>query len=226
MILSFVGKNCKIMAENLTYSSLGKDSECPYCQEQIDNFESHINASLDNKETSSCGNCDLILKNEQCLMSHVKIAHLNAMKVFSCEACNIDFNSKKSLFIHKDFVHDKIVVKEEVDVASNDVESADDKPFDSVLEIKEEPKVEESVCTSMKQTKILKSDEKRNYKCNQCEKAFNYSSNLLDHEASVHSQARQFKCEECSSTFKLKKTLKDSGSAFQRLVKALKVKLS
>ena len=42
-ILSFVGKFCQIMAENLTNSSLGKDLECPYCQEQIDNFESHIN---------------------------------------------------------------------------------------------------------------------------------------------------------------------------------------
>ena len=77
-----------------------KGLECPYCQEKIDEFESHINKGSENEEVSSCGNCDLALKNEKCLTSHVKIAHLNAMKVFSCEICNIDFDSKKFLFVH------------------------------------------------------------------------------------------------------------------------------
>ena len=94
-------------------NSQERELECPYCQEKIDNFESHINGGLENQITSSCGNCDLALKNEKCLISHVKIAHLNAMKVFSCEICNIDFDSKKYLFLHKDLIHDQKEIKKE-----------------------------------------------------------------------------------------------------------------
>ena len=74
---------------------------CPYCQNQIDNFDSHINGGLKNGEKYLCTNCDLGIPNEQCLSIHKQIVHKDAMKVFSCETCNIDFSSKEFLFIHK-----------------------------------------------------------------------------------------------------------------------------
>ena len=66
---------------------------CPYCQDQIDSFESHIKGGFKNGEPASCSNCDLAIQNEQCLSSHMQIVHKDAMKVFSCETCNIDFTS-------------------------------------------------------------------------------------------------------------------------------------
>ena len=38
--------------------------ECPYCQDQIDDFESHINGGYKIGETFSCNNCDLTISNE------------------------------------------------------------------------------------------------------------------------------------------------------------------
>ena len=75
--------------------------ECPYCQDQIDNFQSHVNGGFGNEEKFSCNNCDLVLSNGKCLSSHKQMVHNEAMKVFSCETCNIDFSSKEFLFIHK-----------------------------------------------------------------------------------------------------------------------------
>ena len=49
--------------------------ECPYCQDQIDDFESHINGGYKNGETFSCNNCDSTISNEQCLSHHKKIVH-------------------------------------------------------------------------------------------------------------------------------------------------------
>ena len=74
--------------------------ECPYCQDQIDNLESHMNGGFKNGELSSCKNCDLSIPNEQCLSIHMQIVHKDAMQVFSCETCNIDFSSRKYLFVH------------------------------------------------------------------------------------------------------------------------------
>ena len=61
---------------------------CPYCEVEIDNYESHEKPNLISKESFSCNNCDLALSNEECLERHKKIVHVMAQKVFSCEVCN------------------------------------------------------------------------------------------------------------------------------------------
>lgn len=160
--------------------------ECPYCQEQIENFKSHINEGFENEETSSCSNCDLVLINQKCLTSHMKIAHLNAMKIFSCESCNIDFDSKRYLFIHKELVDNDNDIKKEIDQEIFDVEIKVE-PNDNLNSI---PDVLE-----------------RKHKCNQCEKTFKKSSTLNQHKLYLHSDERNFKCDNCSKAFKQKSKL-------------------
>ena len=48
---------------------------CIYCEDQIDDFESHIAASFDNEENSKCDDCDLSIANLQCVESHKTLVH-------------------------------------------------------------------------------------------------------------------------------------------------------
>ena len=168
------------MEQNMLKNSQDSVLECPYCKDKIDDFKIHINGDSENEENSSCGNCDLILKNEQCLTSHVKIAHLNAMKVFSCEICNIDFDSKNHLFIHKDLVHNGQDIKKEVDYINEVMDKTNQEITGENNEIT------------------------KNQKCDECDKVFTKPSLLSSHKASAHIEIRRYKCYECKSEFKEK----------------------
>ena len=78
---------------------------CSYCQDQIDNYESHLNGNSNSEETFQCDNCDLKTKNVRCLEIHKKVVHESIGKLFSCEMCNVDFNARQYLFLHKNQSH-------------------------------------------------------------------------------------------------------------------------
>ena len=78
---------------------------CIYCEDQIDDFESHIAADFNNDENSKCDDCDLSIPNIQCLESHKTLVHQISQRVFTCETCNIDFSTKKFLLVHKNLGH-------------------------------------------------------------------------------------------------------------------------
>ena len=128
---------------------------CPYCQHKVDDFESHFNRSFKDGETLSCSECNLVILNALCLLNHRKNVHQDAVKVFSCETCCIDFSSRKYLFIHKKLNQHKqkeiekefeaeIVNSQEAESFENEVidisyESEDDL-FDKVTEFHETEK--------------------------------------------------------------------------------------
>ena len=78
---------------------------CIYCEDQIDNFESHIAAGLDNEENSKCDDCDLSIPNTECLESHKTLVHEISPRIYTCETCNIDFSTKRFLLAHKNLGH-------------------------------------------------------------------------------------------------------------------------
>ena len=102
---------------------------CPYCQDQIDNFKSHINGGFRNGEKSSCNECELAIPNSQCISSHTQIVHIDAKKVFSCDKCNIDFSSKKYLLIHRNL---DLHQREDIIKTENE-----DNLFEDIFEVKE-----------------------------------------------------------------------------------------
>ena len=120
-------------------TTLQKELVCPYCQDQVDDLESHFNGGFKNGETTSCNNCELAIPNEQCLLSHIQNVHKDAMQVFSCETCCIDFSSRNYLFIHKKL--DQHKQKEDESEKEFDAEIVNihkEEPFDADIEIKEE----------------------------------------------------------------------------------------
>ena len=169
---------------------------CPYCQNQVDDFRSHIDGGFKNGEKSSCTNCDLAIPNEQCLSSHIQIVHKDAMKVFSCETCNIDFSSKKYLFKHKDLdIHlrnrnksqnEDVIVKAEFD---------EDQQQD-LFEVKEEifEEKEQAVVDN-----IPSANER--FKCFECDKSFKRKSAKNHHHETVHLRVKNYKCEMCENAF-------------------------
>ena len=188
------------MIDQKSDSVSDNELECPYCEEQIDSFELHINGGFKNGETFSCNNCDLVISNQQCISSHKQIVHTDAMKVFSCETCNIDFTSKKYLFTHKDIDHQQ----QNVGKKQNGGHTED---FVVKVEIKEEEKDDtlfENISNSYEVTQSFKQE----YKCDQCQKSFAQGSTLKRHINFVHEKLKKYKCEQCSKPFSLRQTLK------------------
>ena len=151
---------------------------CPYCEIEINDYESHEKSNFTSKESLSCNNCDLVIPNEECLERHKKIVHDISQKIFSCELCNIDFSAKKYLFIHKNIGH-KItnIIKEEIE------------PFDIKVEIEEtnDSNLENSNSiideNSIKQCSQSKM---KDFKCSECYKTFSSKWNLILHKRHVH----------------------------------------
>ena len=140
--------------------------ECPYCQDQIDNFTSHINGGFRNDKTSSCNECELAIPNKQCISSHTQIVHIDAMKVFSCDICNIDFSSKKYLLIHRNLdLHQKQALqtqnKSQVIKTENE-----DNLFEDIFEVKEKIFIW--------------------HKCLYCKKHFKFAPELQNHIREFH----------------------------------------
>ena len=131
---------------------------CPYCQDQIDDFKSHINGGFKSGETSSCDECELAIPNNQCLSSHIQIVHKDAKKVFSCDKCNIDFSSKKYLLIHRNL---DLHQKEEIIKTENE-----DNLFGDIFEVKEKIFIW--------------------HKCMYCKKHFKFAPELQNHIRDFH----------------------------------------
>ena len=181
------------MIDQKSDSVSDNELECPYCQKQIDDFECHIKGAVNDGETFSCNNCDLVISNDQCLSSHKQIVHRDAMKVFSCETCNIDFSSKKYLFVHKDIDHQQ----RNVGKKQNGGYTED---FVVKVEIKEEEKDDtlfENISNSYEVTQSFKQE----YKCDQCQKSFPYPQKLSTHVSVVHNGEKNFECTECGKKF-------------------------
>ena len=174
------------------------DLECPYCQDQIDSLESH-QKGFKNGELSSCKNCDLVIPNELCLSSHMQIVHKDAIKVFSCETCNIDFSSKKYLFIHKDLdQHLEKGVNDQITKSEN---------FEVKTKINEEA-VEDDLFADSTDTFEIWQSVKQKLECQQCQKILSSKENLLLHISIIHNGVKNFECLTCGRKFGYKKNLK------------------
>lgn len=57
------------------------------------------------------------------------------------------------------------------------------------------------------QTHMVKHTQIKNFKCNECGKAFATRSQVSLHKVSIHSEARPWSCYRCGKTFKLKGAL-------------------
>ena len=100
------------------------------------------------------------------------------MKVFSCETCNIDFTSKKNLFLHKTYdLHRQNSV-------THQMYSEDDSLFETISD-------SYGVTQSFKQE----------YKCDQSQKSFLYAQKLSKHVSVVHNGKKNFECTECGKKF-------------------------
>ena len=170
-----------------------KELECPYCQENIDSLESHVNGGFKNGEKFSCNNCDLVIANEQCLSNHKEIVHRDAMKVFSCETCNIDFTSKNHLFVHKNLDHHQQNRKSEI--------------FEIKTEIKEEVEGDDLFADSTDTFEITIAG-KQKFECEQCQKTFSTKVRLLSHVSIIHNGVKNFQCDDCGKKFGYKWNLK------------------
>ena len=180
---------------------------CPYCDDKIDDLESHTKGSSKERKTFSCNNCDLAVFNKSCIDSHMKIVHDESKQIFSCESCNIDFSSKKHLFFHKNNgqIHEKSLAE-------------DNEIFDIKLEITEEQKTE----TKEKHFKCDMCEkslrEHLNWhkgiliECKECPKKFQYTSNLGSHMKNFHPNfdisMDRVTCSICQKELKNKEYLK------------------
>ena len=175
----------------MTDKKFDSELECPYCQEQIDDFKSHINGGLENGETFSCNNCDLVISNEQCLSNHEQIVHRDAMKIFSCETCNIDFTSKKYLFVHKNF---------DEHLRGSNNQSGKSEIFEIKTEIKEEVLEDDLFADSTDTFETMQSVKER-FECEQCQKTLSSKAKLLRHVSVIHNGIKNFECDSCGKKF-------------------------
>ena len=88
------------------------------------------------------------------------------------------------------------------------MELNDSKPF---LKIKKERSSDNDVKGSVKKVELKldnnkKDSQKKEKKCDQCPKSFDFQNDLARHKM-THSNKRPFKCETCGSDFKLKGNL-------------------
>ena len=163
---------------------------CPYCDDQIEDSESHTKGSSKEDETFSCNNCDLAVSNKKCITIHEKIVHDETKKVFSCESCNIDFSSKMHLFAHKN--HDQIHSNNFVENVLTTIEN-----FDIKMEITESEDFESE--------KLKPKAVEKPYKCDQCSKTFNYRRSLREH--SNWHKGILIDCKKCPKKFKYSSNL-------------------
>ena len=196
----------------MSQKEVKSELECPYCQDQIDNFATHVNGGFRNGESSKCSNCNLHLLNEQCVTSHVTIVHQNATKVFSCELCNIDFSSKKYLFIHKKLVSHKPKTKIEIEENSqenvDEFDEIDSELFEAKVEIKEETEndlfvntLEENLKTKEQQSKIFPSKSKgfsHIFQGPQGAKKLNIKNHILEN-TKIQDAKKEYRC--CGKVF-------------------------
>ena len=117
-------------------------------------------------DTFSCKNCDFVTSNIVCLEKHAENIHTLALKIFSCDMCNIDFSDKKYLFIHKDLDH--------VNAFNSDVKM---EMYDNENEIEE----------SLNNMEVNDSiNEFKTFKCGLCSKTFESKNNLKKHNKNCH----------------------------------------
>ena len=196
---------------------------CPYCQDKVDDLESHFNGGFKNGETSSCSNCNLVIPNEQCLLSHIQIVHKDAKQVFSCEVCYIDFSSRNYLFIHKTLDQHNQIEKEnenefEAEIFNSQIEvieirdEVEDDLFDNSPESHEtesefeiqKPQIEsnENKGSHDIQVEILEEVEEKQVDKEIINLNKEVQNLKTDKNQSNLKDSRPYKCEKCYKTFK------------------------
>ena len=61
-------------------------------------------------------------------------------------------------------------------------------------------------------------ENKKDVKCDQCEKSFNYKRLLTKHKNTVHSDETRFRCNACEKSFKYAGSLKDHICQIDKLL--------
>lgn len=206
-----------LASHKLQMHSTGRKYECPICDKSFIrkyNMEKHIGCHLEDHVCTLC--CSSFISTS-CLQRHQLHKHTEFEKktVVQCKICNLDFQSKLTLYRHKQLHHRLGFDTVECYVCQRHFKNV------SILDthmkrhrLDGEAAFKCATCgkyfsmaRALKDHQHLHSAD-RPYKCKTCNASFRYQSNLHQHSL-AHKNERRFKCVHCSVSFLRAHTLKE-----------------
>ena len=146
-----------------------------------------------------CKLCEQKFTNSTALNYHLSIKH-GEKRMVSCKGCKLEFNSYKEYLDHKkthrgrDWEKNPKCDKCGVRISRQNMK-------------RHHKNVHQQVLLKGNRKPVVLDKPTRNYKCENCRKAFNREENLIRHISEVHIQADQFSCKHCGKLFKQKQHL-------------------
>ena len=177
------------------------------------------------QETKNCEKCKKSFKSKQTLKVHNDSVHKGIK--YSCETCGKSFTQKSALSVHMKNLHVNSLKTKQIDESKDALDSIlNHSTFGTTLDVannisnsdedftKDLSKVEKSIKVEPEEidpVSLLEvqlstwMDEKvsvdeKSYKCESCEKSYNFKQNLNHHVRTVH-EGKTHKCVHCGKEF-------------------------